>query len=173
MINVIDVIRYNIFTCSELIWHVKVEDARKPRRVPNLKMLRFEEVLFKHICPQHPNWKTYQALKRECSLWLVALHLEKKALTSGELLDKGVLSHLSSNEDEQYRAVRKAGKMRMDVAHSLNPGVIVGERFDKETREYTPIHKRKEYSEVAEFLADKERARTQALSKRKEVEVHG
>jgi hypothetical protein len=165
MVQVIDVVRYNIYICSEAIRQVK-EFATRPTKVPDFKLCRFENVSFKHICPQHPEWRKYQALKRECSLQLIALHIEKRGLTKGELLDNGVQSHMRYREMDELpgRIVDRAHLMLREIRRSLSPGLRVGERFDKEKRETVPVFKAKEYAEVAEWLVEREQARQRELA---------
>lgn len=77
-----DVLRYNVATLSDSIWRLKSE-------------CRIE--------PKHPRWGEYKRLKRDVSLWLAAVRLQK----AGETAYPGVLIKCGADHGCDYRDAEK------------------------------------------------------------------
>lgn len=178
MVQLIDVVRYNVHVCSEEIRQLK-DDAGKPRKIPDFAAQRFVDVSFRHICPDHPDWKAYEGFKRECSLWLVVLcackRIERgadKGSTFEELACNA--SHLPSAGNGRMRFVRAAKLKYEGLSRKLFDG-IKREVYKTDKGKVTKGwgYTAKNYAVVEAWRREHEAARVLALSKREDAKVHG
>jgi hypothetical protein len=174
MVKLIDVVRYNIYTCSESIRQLK-DNASKPRKIPNFGLCRFEDTAFRHICPGHPDWKKYQGARRECSLWLVVLHAHK-CKKEGELFESaaGDASHLPAAGNGRMRFIRLAKTRHDELCWKVFDG-IKSESFvcSKGKVELVTKASPKNYALVEAWVLERNAEREKALALREEVKVHG
>jgi hypothetical protein len=176
MVQLIDVVRYNVYVCSESIRQLK-DGATKPRKIPNFKLCRFEDTSFRHISPEHPDWEQYQGARRECSLWLVVLHVVKRCVGApgwNFRSEAAGAPHLPPYGPGRAKAIHWA-EVRYDELMTKVVDGIESKDFAFVKDKIEPVMKvsPKNYKHVEAWVLERTAQRTKALAAREEVKAHG
>lgn len=187
--QLIDIVRYNVALCSETICELKIRSVGATKSGRPMRRVIVGPVFEDRAKPsivdprhpgdrRHPEHRRYISLKRECSLWLTVLHLEKievfggASVTNFERASKS--SHLPAAFNGRARFIRAAVKRYEALVELFTRGVkSVKYKWDGKKMQDVSSYQPKSWAHVESWVRERNAEREKALALRGEVKVHG